>query len=433
MTKGLTGGTIPLLYGKKEITFNFSKLEVRDILLPFYPAPLDDIVKRIKYSLLFPISSLSFRLHFSPGDKVLILVSDITRNSGLDIFLPILIEELNSCGIPDKNIEILFTLGIHRALKEEEQLAILGKDIGSRIKAYNHNAWSDETVSPGITSRGNQIFLNRKIFEADKVVLTGTINFHYLAGFGGGRKSLLPGAAQYDSIIKFHLLSLYPEPGKGRHPKASAGILTDNPMHEEMEEVLDMVKPCFLLNTVMDSSKQIVEVFAGDPKEAFMKGCIYFLDHYAVRISGKTDIVIASCGGLPYDINFIQAHKSLEYSKNALKKGGVLVLLAQCSDGIGNNTFLNWFEHKNVEEFELALRKSFEVNGQTAYSTLMKAKEYKIILVSSLPKEVVEKMSITPATSIEEAMDIAFSITGSSCSAYVIPQAAKVLPYMVDR
>ena len=111
----------------------------------------------------------------------------------------------------------------------------------------------------------------------------------------------------------------------------------------------------------------------------------------------------------------------------------MLVLLAQCSDGIGNNTFLNWFEHKNVEEFELALRKNFEVNGQTAYSTLMKAKEYKIILVSSLPKEVVEKMSMTPATSIEEAMDIAFSITGSSCSAYVIPQAAKVLPYMVDR
>ena len=432
MSKGLTGGTIPLLYGKKEIAFDFSRLDVKEILLPADPVPQEDIVKKIKSSLTFPVLSDSFVNLFSSKDKVLVLVSDITRNSGADIFLPVMIEELNRRGIPDKNIEILFTLGIHRALKKEEKFAILGKDIGSRIKAYNHNAWSDETLSAGITSGENKIFLNRKIFEADKVILTGTINFHYLAGFGGGRKSLLPGAAQYDSIINFHLLSLYPEPGKGRHPKASTGILTGNPMHEEMEEVLDMVKPCFLINTIMNSKKQIAEVFAGDPKEAFMKGCIYFLDHYAVRIMEKADIVIAGCGGAPSDINFIQSHKSLEYSKNALKKDGVLILLAECGDGIGNDTFLNWFEYENVDEFELALRKNFEVNGQTAYSTLMKAKEYKIILVSSLPKEIVKKMSMTPAANIEEAMDIAFSISGSNRSAYIIPQAAKVLPYMTE-
>jgi len=192
-----------------------------------------------------------------------------------------------------------------------------------------------------------------------------------------------------------------------------------------------MVKPCFLINTIMNSKKQIAEVFAGDPKEAFMKGCIYFLEHYAVRIMEKADIVIASCGGAPSDINFIQSHKSLEYSKNALKKDGVLILFAECGDGIGNDTFLNWFEYENADEFELALRKNFEVNGQTAYSTFIKAKEYKIVLVSSLPKEIVKKMSMIPAANIEEAMDIASSMSGSNRSAYIIPQAAKVLPYEV--
>jgi len=433
MQKGLGGGEILLPYGKGEIKLPFSNLNLKEILLPSELIPPKDMINKVKRSLMFPILSEPFQNLFSLKDKVLILVSDITRKTGSDIFLPVLINELNNCGISDKKIEILFSLGIHRALADDEQIFIFGKEIASRIRAYNHDAWSDETKLLGTTSKGNRIYLNKRIFEADKIILTGAINFHYLAGFGGGRKSLLPGVASYESIISFHLLSLYPEAGKGRHPNASTGVLTGNPMEEEMNEVLDMVKPGFLFNTVTNSKGEVLEIFAGNPKEAFLKGCIYLLDNGAVKIKEKADLVIASCGGYPLDINFIQTHKSLEHSKNALKKDGVLILLAECKDGIGNKTFLNWFDYKDLNDFEMALRKNFEVNGQTAYSTLLKAKEYKIILVSSLSKEVVEKMSMIPAANIDEALDIAFSLTGKNPSTYIIPHGAKTLPYIVDK
>ncbi|OGL39094.1 MAG: hypothetical protein A2043_04225 [Candidatus Schekmanbacteria bacterium GWA2_38_9] len=429
--KGLGSSNIYLSYGREKLKLPTSNLNLKEILLASEPAPPEDIKKKIRASLSFPIYSEPFKDLFSSNEKILLIVSDITRATGSDIFLPLLIGKLNDCGIPDKNIKILFSLGIHRPLTDDERLALLGKDICSRIKTYNHDAWSDETETAGKTSKGNRISLNKKIFEADKVILTGAINFHYLAGFGGGRKSLLPGVASYDSIILFHLLSLCHGQGKGRHPKASTAILTGNPMEEEMNEVIDMVKPCFLLNTVMNSKKKIVEIFAGDAREAFFKGCIYFLDHYGVKIREKADLVIASCGGFPLDINFIQAHKTLEYSRNALNKNGVLILLAECGDGIGNKTFLNWFEHKDLYEFETALRKNFEVNGQTAYSTLIKAKDYKIILVSSLPEKTVEKMSMIPASGIKEALDIAFSITGEKPSTYIIPHGTKALPYQI--
>ena len=433
MYKGLGGGEINLFYGKKEIKLPFSNLDIKEILLPSEPLPPKDIISKIRASLAFPIQSEPFRNLFSSKDRALILVSDITRKTRTDIFLPILIDKLNECGIADKNIEILFTTGIHRKLADEEQAAIIGKAVASRVKAYNHNSWSDEMVKVGTTSKGNEIFLNKRISKSDKIILTGAISFHYLAGFGGGRKSLLPGIASYKSIINYHLLSLFPEEGKGRHPNASTGILAGNPMHEEMDEVLDMVKPSFILNTAINSSNEILEVFAGNPKEAFMTGCIHLLDHCAVKIKEKSDLVIASCGGFPLDINFIQAHKTLGYTKNALKKGGVLILLAECSDGIGNESFLKWFNYKNPGDFESALRKNFEVSGQTAYSTFIKAKDYKIILVSSLPKETVEKMSMIPAKNMDEALDAAINVTGKNPFTYIIPQGAKVLPYIVEK
>ncbi len=431
--KGLGEGEIYLSYGKERIKLPTKNLNIKEILLTAEPVSSDNIENKIRTSLSFPISSDPFKKLFSSNNKILLIVSDITRATGSNIFLLELIGRLNDCGIPDRNINILFSLGIHRQLNDEEKLSLLGKDICSRIKAYNHDAWSNEMEKAGTTSKGNRMLLNKKIFEADKIILTGSISFHYLAGFGGGRKSLLPGVASYDSIISFHLLSLHPEQGKGRHPSATTGILTGNPMDEEMNEVLDMVKPCFLFNTVMNSKKEIVEIFAGSAKEAFLKGCIYFLEHYAIKIKEKADLVIASCGGFPLDINFIQAHKTIEYSRNALKKNGVLILLAECKDGTGNKRFLDWFEYKNLIDFELALRKNFEVNGQTAYSTLAKAKDYKIILISSFPNEIVERMSMVPVSNIDEALDIASSFLGKNPSTYIIPQGAKTLPYHVEK
>ena len=151
-------------------------------------------------------------------------------------------------------------------------------------------------------------------------------------------------------------------------------------------------------------------------------------ERFACPVTEKSDLVVASCGGFPKDINLIQAHKSMEYAVQAIKDGGVMILLAECRDGFGNGTFFNWFRHKRLEEFEAALRAQYEINGQTAYSLLQKAQRFKIILVSHFPKQQVEEMGLIPAHSLDDAMALAAGMLPHEWRCYVMPEAGSVLP-----
>jgi len=164
---------------------------------------------------------------------------------------------------------------------------------------------------------------------------------------------------------------------------------------------------------------------------AFEKGCEIFMKNFSLPVTQKADLVIASCGGFPKDINFIQAHKSMDYAMNALKDGGVMILLAECSQGYGHPTFHQWFKYHDLNEFEDILKVKYEINGQTAYSTLIKAKRAKIILISSLPPQEVRQMSLIPADNMEEALSLAKQILGDNPATYVIPEAGSTLPVLV--
>jgi nickel-dependent lactate racemase len=147
-------------------------------------------------------------------------------------------------------------------------------------------------------------------------------------------------------------------------------------------------------------------------------------------LTEKCDLVIASCGGFPKDINLIQAHKSMEYAIQALKDGGVLILLAECRDGFGNASFFNWFRYKWLNEFETALRKQYEINGQTAFSLLQKALRFRIILVSLLPDHQVEEMGMIASPSLEDAIDQAVGMLPAEWRYFLIPEAGSILPVM---
>jgi len=189
-----------------------------------------------------------------------------------------------------------------------------------------------------------------------------------------------------------------------------------------------MVSPDFILNTVLTPNKQIIAAFAGDWREAHEAGCRFYRECFAFPLHKKADMVIASCGGFPKDINLIQAHKAMEYASQSIKDGGVMILLAECRDGFGNSTFFNWFRHKRLDEFESALRENYEINGQTAYSMLQKAQRFRIILVSQFPKQQVEEMGMIPACTLDAAMNIAIPMMSSDWRAYLMPEAGSVLP-----
>jgi nickel-dependent lactate racemase len=365
---------------------------------------------------------------FRAGEKVVIVTSDITRYTGSEIYLPLLVERLNRQGIADCDIEILIALGTHRKQTEHEHQRIVGSLFG-RIRVSDHECDDhDALVVVGTTSNGVKVSINRKAVEADHLILTGTIGFHYFAGFGGGRKSLLPGIASRKACMASHFAVLNPGEGTGKNPLATTGNLEGNPVHRTMVEGCALAKPDFILNTVLTADKRIIAVFAGDWRAAHESGCRFYRERFAYPLAEKGDLVVASCGGFPKDINLIQAHKSMEYAAQALKDGGVMILLAECRDGFGNGTFFNWFRHKRLEEFEAALRAQYEINGQTAYSLLQKAQRFRIILVSQFPVQQVEEMGMIPAKSLDEAMNLAAGMLPAKWRCYLMPEAGSVLP-----
>lgn len=365
---------------------------------------------------------------FRTGEKIVIVTSDITRYTGSEIYLPMLVERLNRQGVADCDIEILIALGIHRKQTDHEHQKILGSLYG-RIRVSDHECDDHDALRLiGTTSNGIKVSINRKAVEADHLILTGTIGFHYFAGFGGGRKSVLPGIASRKACMASHFTVLNPGEGSGKNPLAVTGNLAGNPVHQAMVEGCALAQPAFILNTVLAADKRIVAAFAGDWREAHEAGCRYYREHFAYPLVEKGDLVIASCGGFPKDINLIQAHKSMEYGVQALKDGGVMILLAECRDGFGNGTFFNWFRHKKLDEFEATLRAQYEINGQTAYSLLQKAQRFRIILVSRFPGHQVEEMGMLPAQTLDEAMLLALDLLPEGWRYYLMPEAGSVLP-----
>jgi nickel-dependent lactate racemase len=263
--------------------------------------------------------------------------------------------------------------------------------------------------------------------EHDRIVLTGTISFHYFAGFGGGRKALVPGCAGRETALQTHF-RIFRTDGPGKHPMARPGILAGNPVHEDIIEAVSMASPTFLVNTLLTPGKRLFDLVAGHWQKAHEEGCARYAKHFRVRIAKRYPLVIASAGGFPKDINLIQSHKALDNAFLATEPGGVLILLAECPDGFGSPHFSPWFRHKDPDALERELRANYQIYGQTAHAVLTKTRACRVILISSLPPEDVETMGMTPASSLAEAIRAAKRFLGELPVPLVIPDAGYVLP-----
>jgi nickel-dependent lactate racemase len=414
-----------LKYGSTSFSLELPPHRLAGAIQPSVPVPAASPEEIISTALDECSSVISA---FKPGEKIVIVTSDITRYTGSEIYLPILVGRLNLQGIPDSDIEILIALGIHRPQTTHEHEKILGT-LSGRIRVRDHDCDNHaELVSIGRTSNGIDVRINRRAVEADHLILTGVISFHYFAGFGGGRKSVLPGIASRQACMDSHFAVLNPGPGSGKNQRAVTGNLDSNPVHQAMSEACALADPDLILNTVLAPDKHIIAAFAGHWREAHEAGCRFYREHFTYPLREKTDLVVVSCGGFPKDINLIQAHKSMEYAAQALKDGGVMILLAECRDGFGNSTFFNWFRFKQLDQFEAALREKYEINGQTAYSTLQKAQRFRIILVSEFPGQQVEEMGMLAARTLDEAIQLAESLLPPDWTTLVMPEGGSVLP-----
>jgi nickel-dependent lactate racemase len=411
-----------LPYGCSHLEVDLPEENLLGVLTPRAVQLPPNAPDAIRQALAAPIASPPLRDILRPGERVTIIASDITRVTRSEVVLPVLVDEIAACGVRDQDITILFAMGFHRAHTPEEQRRLVGDALADRLRLVDHDAFdAAQNVLIGTTSRGTPVEVNRIATEADHVILTGAITYHYFAGFTGGRKALIPGVTSFATLSRNHCLVLNPEPGAGIHPDAANGRLDGNPVHEDMIEAAAMVGPTFLVNVVCDPAHEIAGVFAGDWVEAHRRGAAFLDEYHRVEIAAPADLAIVGCGGMPRDINMIQSHKAIANSFPAVRPGGVMILLAQCPDGIGSSDFYDWCRLGSLATIEERLRQEYRVHGQTAHATLRKAQQIRIIMVSDLDPAVIEHMGMTPAPDLPAALALAREWLGPDATTYVIP------------
>jgi len=387
----------------------------------------------IRNALQNPIASQPLEQIVRPNESVVIVTSDITRYTGSEIYLPILVEELNQLGVADEQISILIALGIHRKQTVEEHKKILGLLYG-RIEVFDHDCDDPAQLAElGTIGENLPVFLNRRAVEADRLIVTGTIGFHYFAGFGGGRKGLVPGIASRETCMQSHFAVFNPPEVGGKHPQAITGVLDGNPVHQALLQAAQLAKPDFLLNTVLSPQKELLATFCGDLEQAHLAGCKLASEQFVVPLAEPADLAIISCGGEPKDINFIQSQKALDYGCRAVREGGTIILLAACRDGFGNATFFDWFRYQDLDEFEAALRADYQINGQTAHATLHKARRFRVLLVSEFSAEQTETMGMEKAADLQSAIEMAQANLPVAPRVVAIPDGGTVLPTVVEK
>lgn len=424
--------SIRLKYGEGEVTFALPAEQIYcEVVGKDYPA-IQDIPGAIRAALARPIDSPPLKELLRPTDKVAITVSDITRSwQRMDLVLPTLFETIAQAGIPNEQVSILVVVGGHRQNTQEEIEQLCGKEVCRRVNVVNHNARDLGNMVPlGKTSRGTEVAINRAVAEADRIILTGGIIYHYMVGYGGGRKSVIPGFSSIRTIQQNHLWAMARELGSGSNPNAASGKTRGNECHEDMMEIAGFVQPDFIVNVVPNAEGEYAGIFAGNWVSAWQEGTKLVDEIYSVEIPGLADIVIASAGGTPKDINLYQTGKTMDNASYAVKKGGVVIIVSDCPDILEPPEFPRWFEYPSDLEMERALRADFTIPGWVAWKEVECGGIASFIMVTRPENAgLVKKAGMLPVTTMEEALAEAYRLCGTDRPRITLmPQGANTLP-----
>lgn len=418
-------------YGRGEKKFSIDESRVlKEIRMP-EKAPLTDIPSAVLEAIRNPIGCPSLDETVKPGDTVTFICNDPTRVANSFDFMPVLLNELNRLGVPDANVQIVFSLGSHRLMTEEEMAEGVSPEVAGRVKMFNSDCNIPEDFEYfGTTSRFTPVLINKHICHSDHVILTGTIVHHYFSGYGGGRKAVLPGCAAMETIRHNHSFMM--------DPHAGLGATTGNPVYEDQMEGVklwaDAMKKrgtnVFLFNAILDAEHRFLKMFAGDYIAAHLEACKFVDEVYGVPIDKKADVVIVSCGGYPKDINVYQMQKTMDNSVLAVREGGVVVLLADCEEGSGSKVLEETFRRlKTPEAIEGELAGHFVIGANKAYAVSRLMTKAHFILVTSLDRQLAKDMLFTGAVNeVDEALKLAEEYVGKDYSIILMPTGSLTVP-----
>ena len=389
--------------------------------------------EHIRWALDYPIDSAPLKELVRAGEKVCIVISDVTRRwQSPETYLPILVAELESAGIRDEDILILSATGTHRRQTREEQIGLVTQAVYDRVRVEDHQCTEEENLAyVGTTSRGTPVWLDKRALECYHILLTGGVVFHFMAGYGGGRKSILPGIAGRETIMKNHNLALNQGLGSGSNPDVRSANMNDtNPVHADMMEACALVNPTFLVNVVVNDDQEIIAAFAGNWITAHQAACDLVDWMYGVPVREKTPLVIASAGGYPKDLNFYQTIKTLCNALEVSQEGGTIILVTKSEEGFGNEDTRRLIaDYPNMLEREKALRADFSIGAFIGYLFAECAETHHMIAVTSMDQKDFGTAKIHVVRTMDEALELSRQLNGGKdLRATLLPHGANTLP-----
>ena len=375
--------------------------------------------EELRRALASPIGAPPLSELVHPGEKIVLVTSDITRPMPTWKVMPALLDLLYGAGCAPSDITLVFALGSHRHQTDEEKRHLAGERAWSEIRCIDSDP--EDCVLLGTTSAGTPVAVTRTVAEADRVICLGNIEYHYFAGYSGGAKAIMPGCSTPEAIQANHSMMVRPE--------CCAGSLEGNPLRADIEEAGRILGIDYIVNVVLSEHKEILRAVAGDPVLAHREGCRFLDSLYLKELPAPADIVIVSQGGAPKDLNLYQTQKALDNAAHAVRDGGAIILIGSCAEGLGSAVFEEWMnDAKRPEDLIERVRTNFRLGGHKAAAIAMVLRRAAVFLVSDLPDETVRNCFLTPAKSARAALREARKLVGADAKILAMPYGGSTLP-----
>ncbi len=412
---------LDLALGTRSLSVSLPDDTVDAVLYPRPPADIPPPGTLLTNALENPIGTPKLRDIVKPGEKIAIITSDITRPMPSKVVLPFILDELGQAGVSDSDITIYFGLGIHRGHTTEEMKKLVGDEIFSRIRCQDSDP--NQTVRLGYTKLNNTpVDVYDAVHQADRRICLGNIELHYIAGYSGGGKAIMPGVSSRHTIQANHSLMTRDD--------ARSGI-NNNLLRRDMEEAAGMVGIDFILNVILDEKKNILHAVAGHYVQAQREGVKHIDAIYKAPIARQADIVISSAGGNPKDLNLYQSQKALDNANFAVRDGGIIILIASCREGLGEDVFEQWMvEHERSRDMLDKIAQNFVLGGHKAAAIAMVLERAKVFLVSDLDPEFVRTIFFHPYPDVDSAVNAAMAELGADSRILVMPFGGSTLPFV---
>jgi len=414
----MSSRTLQIPFGRSELPVEIDDRAIGAVLKP-KSTSVQEGEMTLREALRQPLGTDPLRDIARPGQKVVIVTSDLTRPCPSHRLLPVVLEELDKARIPEKDITVVIALGLHRPMSAAELKRAVGRAAYERVRVINHDP--EETVQLGLTEAGTPVEVFRPVVEADLRICLGNIDLHWFAGFSGGGKAIFPGCASEVGVTANH--------GMMVDPGAAAACLEHNPVRADIEEAAGLVGIDFILNVIVDGEHNVLAAFAGDAIAAHRRGAQLAAERSVVPLRRRGDIVLVSAGGYPKDVNLYQAQKALDNARHAVKPGGVIILVAECCEGFGNTVFETWMKEGGSADAVLnRIRGHFVLGGHKAAGFARVRKTAEVYLVSALPPETASQCGLTSFATIRAAVEAARDALGPSARVVVMPHGGSTLP-----